>query len=545
MTQSLLLIGGAGTGKTTTLLRTMDKVLETGVTDVYGIGFVSFTRAARREAASRAAEKFGVGLDDLEQNGWFKTLHSVCHRQLSASSQLIADSKKDREWLSNLLGEEVNSTTSAGEDGVFETSAERTDPEVALSLWHHCRNRLTTLKPVWERASFCDQRTPSLDYCLSVIKKYETGKRLDHRMDFTDMLAEYSGWKFSPGGDPSPGTPRGEVPDVPVWFLDEAQDQSALSDAVARRMTSNAKWVYLVGDPYQSIFGFTGADPQLFQNWTDNRKILDQSFRCPKAFTDLGESIIRNCSNYWDRGIRPASHDGSVETIDYRHPWPEQVKPYESWLLLCRSNFIARRLAKRLDASGIPWASVKGNSSWTAPKRNKAIIAMRDMQNNNWVSVEEWKLLMDYLPVKVDGKEILTHGTKAHWQRYDGGFEEGIHCDEISVWGGTDEFLRILRSSRWTSLIPNAPDVLAAMKKWGDECVLEPKVQISTIHGAKGSEADNVLLLTTTSSQVARSSEEQVGRDEELRLGYVAVTRARKRLIIASEPVQHRMEIEA
>ena len=62
------LIGGAGTGKTTELMAIMDKLLarEIGPLEV---GFCSFTRAARREAATRAADRFGVPVPVLEREG--------------------------------------------------------------------------------------------------------------------------------------------------------------------------------------------------------------------------------------------------------------------------------------------------------------------------------------------------------------------------------------------------------------------------------------------------------------------------------------------
>ncbi|MEM1063529.1 MAG: UvrD-helicase domain-containing protein, partial [Planctomycetota bacterium] len=84
-------IGGAGTGKTTTLVNTMSDLCERLVLSPHEIGFVSFTRAARSEAADRVASRFGLDAEDLTRNGWFRTLHSVCCKQLGVGEQLAAD----------------------------------------------------------------------------------------------------------------------------------------------------------------------------------------------------------------------------------------------------------------------------------------------------------------------------------------------------------------------------------------------------------------------------------------------------------------------
>ena len=72
----VLMLAGAGTGKTRHLLEMMEAVIEHDVHPME-IGFASFTRTARSEAAERAGAKFGINAFDLEQDGWFRTVHSV------------------------------------------------------------------------------------------------------------------------------------------------------------------------------------------------------------------------------------------------------------------------------------------------------------------------------------------------------------------------------------------------------------------------------------------------------------------------------------
>ena len=91
-------IGGAGTGKTARALDIMDKVIAKGI-DPLQIGFVSFTRAARTEAADRAADQLNIPSKTLQNSGWFRTLHSVCFNCMGIDKrQMITSNKESQEW---------------------------------------------------------------------------------------------------------------------------------------------------------------------------------------------------------------------------------------------------------------------------------------------------------------------------------------------------------------------------------------------------------------------------------------------------------------
>lgn len=547
-------IGGAGTGKTRMLLDTLEKVLESH--HPLQVGFVSFTRAARREASERAGDRFGVPACQLETDGWFRTLHSVCYRMLGIpAGQLISGSKADRKWLAESLGVEVSSMgipdEGLDEQDVDDTPFESaTDASIALGLWHAARNRLEPLRPTWELASQCSDSTPDYDWCVETIKRYEQCKRLDDRCDFTDLVSRYAGYKCTVDGVERI-TPEGDVPRVPVWFFDEQQDTSALLDTVCHRLIADAYWVYVCGDPFQSIYQWAGASPKHFLAWdVAKSKIMPQSWRCAPAIHELGENFLRLASDYWDRGIKPASHDGSVDIVRYQNGTiPGEVTEGESWLILARTNFHARRLSARLDDTGLPWAPIRGNGGWNRPKTNRGLECLAAAEQFGGVVSDFWADAVPLLPTKHDGKELLTRGTKTLWSEpKHRASQKGrqIALEALGEWGATPDCIAMIRSGAWAGIINRADLFRTYYRNHGSSGIYNPQIRVGTIHSAKGAEADNVLWLTTSSLPIARGSETEDGRNEECRVSYVAATRARKRLIVAVEPnKRHRAELPA
>lgn len=529
MPECSIVIGGAGTGKTTHLMGIMDKVLASGVSP-YQVGFCSFTRAARREAAERAAERFGETAESLERDGWFKTLHSICCSMIGVGKSLLADTKDSREWIEEAIGESVQVVGSSTAD---EWSA-RSDADYALMLWNCARARMEPLEPIWYQAQRVDINAPSWNIVEHIVERYERQKNLDDRSDFTDVLLRYTGHRARISGC-SKTRPEGDVPQVPVWFFDECQDNSALTDAVARRLSQDSKWVYLVGDEFQSIYGFAGSDSRYFKSWPapeSRRRILAKTYRCPAPIHRLGESRLRECSDYWDRGIQPADHDGRLEFLAWESPWPEMITPGESWLLIARSNFQVQRFIKRLNAwhTSIPWKSTGHyGSRWDAPARNSAILAAMTLLDGAPITDAEWKHL-----VKTTPATYLERGQKKHWSNrsLDGDLN---NLAGIESWGAKPEFREYLATGAWMDKIEHSREVSAAIRKFGWDAVSEPTIRVGTIHSVKGAEADNVMMLTTTSRHVELSKEDEEKRNEEHRIEYVGITRARRNLWIVGE----------
>lgn len=542
------LIGGAGTGKTRELMRNLEAVIQSGVDPLTSVGFVSFTRAARREAASRAAELLQGSAEQLETDGWFRTLHSVCFRCLGATrDSVLAGDRQSAKWVAEQLQAEVG--TALGdrlddEGGDFEAS---TDAGISLQLWSTARNRLVPLSVVWDVSSRCSDRTPAYETVVDYVGRYEQCKRLDGKSDFTDLLGRFAGWSFGIDGHER-CRPEGFSPALHVWFFDEQQDTSALLDSVCHRLIESATWVYVVGDPFQAIYAWAGADHTLFRKWpAAKEKIMPKSYRCPPPIHALGESILRESSDYWDRGIAPADHEGSVEFERYSGQLLSTIDPTQSWLLLARTNWLANKMATRLTEFGIPWHSTRGNGGWPRKSRVDGAITLAALSVGEKITASAWQHVLKLMPSKLGDEELLIHGCKAQWEQHGKEWKDSrFDIGDIADAGAAPALLKRLAEHRCMDLIEGGEDCMAAASRYGEAVVREPRVRVGTVHSAKGAEADNVLWLTTTSDAVTRSCEEQSGFDEEARCSYVAATRARKRLIVAVEPNQrHRWKVTA
>lgn len=544
MPQIAQLIGGPGTGKTSELLNIMDGVVER-LHDPHLCGFVSFTRAACDEAADRAADRFNMTRASLRQHGWFKTLHGVCYRALGIGEELLTDNAASRKWVEEAMQEplEGNRETEDLSDGLDVFAQTDSEAGRALALWGTARNRLEPLRPTWEEADQCDTRTPDYARCVELIDRYEQAKLVEGRMDFTDILLRFAGyWPHVDG--PSRCQPRGEVPGLPAWIHDEMQDSSRLLDACFRRLIEHpeCKWVYLGGDPWQSIYRWGGADHRCFLDYpTAKRRVMPKSWRCPAEILRLGESILSECSGYWDRGIAPAGPGGDIDEAHLGNGWADDVDPRESWLILARTNYQAARLAKRLDDLGVPWLPTKKDRScfWKAPVRNAALAALLSLEAGAPIDGSQWLAILKHLPSTAEGVRLLRHGIKTELSDLDNESAQDrwplIFPSGLDELGATEGLVEALASKRWRQWVEGADRYAEAMDRWGREVVEAPKVRLGSIHSAKGLESDNVAILTTISAPVFNSAQSEEGGDEEARVKYVAVTRARKRLVIVRE----------
>ena len=540
------LIGGAGTGKTSELMSIMESAKNALGGDPHAIGFATFTRAGRTEAVNRASASWNVDPVYLAKFGWFRTVHSTCYRQLGVQRGQIIDKGKDsQKWVADALGVPVS--VIIDDDSGYSRYDGKGPAAKCLNAWELSRARCEDLSVTVKRLAAMDPEAPTWAECRQYVKRYEDAKARDDRYDYSDLLSRYAGIKFTVDGFYSV-EPEGLLPEgVRAWIFDEAQDASALVDTVCRRLASgpDVLWAYLAGDPMQSIFSFGGSDSRHFMSWkADKTRTTPKSFRCPPAIMELGERCLRKMrSGYWDRGISPADHDGEIVRVGGADAACGRLDASRSTLILARCKYSLLEYEDVLKKKRLPYAYVNAEATTEVSRGCNAYYAL---EKGEAVGGEDLACAIKNTPVNgIAGVQYLRRGVQSAWKREETAKAHDMvlpsHLEDI---GMTSALIERIRNGSWSELLSNGDRWRNAAERWGAALATDPAIRIGTIHSSKGMEADDVVLCTSTARRVAESQESSPEiHDEERRVEYVGVTRARKRLMISHDMADYRMEL--
>jgi superfamily I DNA/RNA helicase len=541
-------IGGAGTGKTRLILDRLSAAKRELGLSVSEIGFATFTRAGRAEISSRAADAWSVDVEALE---WFRTAHSIAYRQCGIEDGQLITGKDGDDWMSLALGGRVNTRIDARGERTYVAGVDDSIP-IALRSWELARSTMTPLSRVLEAMAKSGEQCPPPSEIASIVEKYERAKKVDGRCDYTDMIARFAGVRFTIHG-PEETDPAGDCPEnLRILAIDEAQDSSALVDRVCKRLAYGGKVdrVWLCGDPYQSIHGFAGGDYRLFLGWDAVESVMPQSYRCPDSVLKLGERCLRRMmSGYRDRGILPASHEGSVRAASTIGEALSRITPESSCLILGRCGYSLEPYEEALSAAKVPYRWIDRGHSEATVDGFKALWAI---QNGEVATGNGWGNAVAMLAVNSEEHgQLLTRGEKAAWQKGQrSDFDLILPTDEdLALVGVQPALAGLIRKGRWHLAVE--PKIRERAEQWlrtatqhGPEIASNPPIKLSTIHGAKGLEAENVILSSVTSPRIERSRmNTQESHDEECRIEYVAVTRARRNFTFVNDGIKHRMEL--
>lgn len=484
-----IILGPPGTGKTETLLREVESLLKQGLAPEE-ICYVTFTRRAAREAVVRAAEKFGVG---EERFRWFRTLHSLCFRVGDYSRGDVLAGRALREF-ADWSGVEFTPPRSATWLDSW------SGPEMGDRIMH-----LENLARVSGRELRDVYDSTEHDLPWSEVRRVaddlEAFKSARGMVDYTDMLTNFV---------------RGPTPKLGIRALlvDEAQDLSFLQwkvvECLAWAHVDELRSFIIAGDDDQAIYEWAGAAVDYFIDLRGHTRVLSQSWRVPAAVQEVAAEVIGRVDNRRPKVWRARPEAGAV----VRAVGFDEVDVEGETLILARNHiWLERDVAPVLRREGI-YYSISGESS-VSQETLSAVRGWELWRRGEQVPAEVARLLRLWLPPENAGREP---GRK----------EALVSAADLGVQALTP----------WHQALTRMPQdevsYILAMRSRGETLQGAPRVRLSTIHGSKGGQADHVVVLTDMSARTAREAE--CLPDQETRVWYVAVTRARQRLTIVDRP---------
>ena len=498
-----IILGPPGTGKTEYLLRKVEKKLEEGIKPSR-IGYFAYTVKAANEARTMAIKKF----TDLDKKDfiYFRTLHSLAFKQLGLSKD---DVMKDNHYkeLSELLGIKLSNTNRKMDNNGFQMQ-----DDIFAKVIDMARVRNITLKQQYQEMPHMEGGWMKIKYISDGITEYKKTRKL---YDFTDMIIEFS------------KSNRDDiVPGLDVLIIDEAQDLLPIQWEMVKKIMDKSKEIYIAGDDDQSIFKWAGANPSDLINLQGERYILDTSHRVPLEVHKIATNLINKVENRIPKVWSPKKSNIAVSRGSVKHHvnrgsvYQQIQKDKGEWLVLARDNYTLDQIADEMKTKGF-YFSVHGQPS-VSKKRLTAILAWTNLaKHKKAISYDEAKTMYHYMTVRRGveyGHKGLIHADPDAFFTY----------EDLCVYHG----LLVPAHRIWHHALDRMPEhevtYIVSLLRRKEKLSHEPRINLSTIHGAKGGEADNVALL----SDLPRKADEAYYKDpdNERRVFYVGITRAKKNL---------------
>jgi len=493
-TKIFRIYGPPGTGKTTALLNKVDEALTQGISPSK-IGYFAFTRQAAYEAVDRACQRFGFNESQLP---WFRTLHSFALRLSGIRSEQIMQPEHYRE-LSDAIGIKIAADKLENTDSLLESKA-NSDPY--LSIINLARLRKVSLQEQYNKSD-TEIDWISLSYVARSLQSYKNRLKL---YDFTDMLEVFvnESSRFCPNLD--------------VSFIDEAQDLSPLQWDVAHIIEQYSEKIYCAGDDDQAVYKWAGADVEHFIGLNGGYEVLEQSYRVPQNIHPIASRISKRINKRVPKSYLPRQEDGILKRI---YDVNDLDLAEGSWLVLAQAGYFLYDMMETLRSRGHLFM-YHGHRS-ISQKISEAVNGWEQMRKGRQISAHAARTVYMYMSV---GKRIRR------------GFKKLPHVAEDDMLGLQDlqqnHGLLATEDMIWHEAMDKLPDseraYVTALLRRGEKFNSTPRITLSTIHGSKGGEAENVVLFTDVSPAASKAAESDP--DELHRVFYVGVTRTKKNLYL-------------
>ena len=478
--------GPPGAGKTTYLLSVVQEELAAEVHPTQ-IGYFAFTRKAATEARDRAIRKFPALNPDLDFP-WFRTLHSLAYRCLGITNK-------------DMMGPE-HYAEFAKEAGI-ELGIEQGEEEFAVKATHPVLNEVNIarvrgkdLRQHYNESSMSIEWY-HFEYVDRAYRHYKASRGL---LDFTDLLEKIL-------DEPD------RLPSLKTLIIDEAQDLSRLQWALVKELIERAQHTYIAGDDDQAVYTWAGADVDSFLTLEGDVRVLEQSYRVPSKIHALADQVVNRIRKRQPKIWKPRTEGG---TITYYNDFHHVDITQGEWLVLAAANYMLTDMHEWLKSQGLLF---ERHGQRSIPESVlQAVIGWERLRKGGEVPYDTVKIIYKYLDssaVKRGHKGLKTASMEKMYTHETLTTDHGLQTD--AIW-----------HEALTKIAEDKRNYLIALLRRGVKVTGKVPIKLSTIHGAKGGEADNVLLITDLSTKFAQEYERNA--DDINRLLYVGITRAKQTL---------------
>ncbi|MHC9533268.1 DNA helicase PcrA [Dellaglioa sp. BT-FLS60] len=593
----LLIMAGAGSGKTRVLTHRVAYLIEEKGVNPWNVLAITFTNKASKEMRERVNKLLDKGAEDV----WVSTFHALCVRILRRDIDqigynrafTIADPGEQRTLVKRILKEQ-------------NIDPQKFDPRSVLGAISNAKNDLLTEKEYAERAASMFEQMVAKVYTA-----YQKELRSNQAVDFDDLIM-LTIRLFK------------EKPETLAFYqnkfqyihVDEYQDTNEAQYTLVNMLAERFKNLCVVGDADQSIYGWRGANMDNIMNFEKdypNASVvkLEQNYRSTKTILNAANSVIDNNTNRSDKSLWTDNKDG--EKISYYRGQSEndeahyvvekiqeQIKDnhlnYGDFAILYRTNAQSRVVEETFLKSSVPYKIVGGHKFYerleirdilgyirliandqdsmsfdrvvNVPKRGigaSSIDKLREFSDmNNWTmlegaensalanisgkagkSLQEFATMIrglqkmrEFLNVTELTREILKQSG------YEASLKKTKTIENETRLENVEEFLSVTQQfdDRWEAEEDDSDryvDFLAdlALVSAQDDIAEEPEeVTLMTLHAAKGLEFPVVFLMGLEEGifPLSRAMLEDDELEEERRLAYVGITRAERKLYLTN-----------
>lgn len=358
----LLILAGAGSGKTTVLVNRIAYILQSGLCNPWNILAITFTNKAAGELKDRICAAVPEGGADI----WAATFHSTCARilrrygdRIGYSSHFTVYGTDDQKRLIKDISKQL---------GIDD---KRTPAKAVISEISKAKDKMQSPQDMLKQAEF-DSRKVEI---AKIYEIYQARLKTSDAMDFDDLLCN-AVELFE------------QCPDILEFYqrqfkyimVDEYQDTNKVQYKFVSMLAQKHGNICVVGDDDQSIYKFRGATIEnilSFENTFKGAKVirLEQNYRSTSTILDAANGVISNNTirkgkTLWTEN--PKGDKIELHTCDSEHDEAMFVaktimdgvadgRKYSDYAVLYRTNAQSNAIEQALSRSGIPHRIIGGH----------------------------------------------------------------------------------------------------------------------------------------------------------------------------------------